>query len=139
MKNAIGTFLAAIVLFASTMEAKELSPIQATVRLTDLTPDMVKELMAGLYPDIAIECNEGNALPVKLLYNFHFLSMKFEPNLTIKVEKPFYLRLAGSKVYMSTDLVYWENAKNILDGGIDMNIGISPDKSHVLIETTLLP
>jgi hypothetical protein len=44
-------------------------------------------LLAGLHPDIAVECREGAELSFKYTGHFGLFSVNYNPNLSIKVEK----------------------------------------------------
>jgi hypothetical protein len=108
-------------------------PIEQVIPLTDITPELSKELLSGQLPDVAIECKEGVELPIKYLCKAGFISFKYEPNLSFKIEKTCYLRLIKKgRCFMSFDLKTWKKPDVNL---LDTTIGISPDKSHILVET----
>ena len=77
--------------------------------LTDITPDLCKELLNGEHPEIVVECRQGISLPLKYLCNAGFFSIKYEPNLSFKVEKTCYLRLLRKgRCDVSFDLINWD-------------------------------
>jgi hypothetical protein len=124
------------------------SDYKQVVQLTDLNPQLTKEVLDGQHPEIAIECREGTELPIKYLGNFGLASVHFAPNLSIKLEKTAYLRFMRAyphkskslKGYISFDLKKWEKLDSkAVHGTAEVNFGISKDKSCVLLETNLIP
>lgn len=120
--------------------------VKQVISLTDLTPEMAKEVLEGMHPDIAIECPEGKELPFKYMGDFGLFSINFAPNLSIKIEKTCYFRIlkknrkdgttGNPKGYMSFDLKQWDKAKNLPPKKKSQaSFGISPDKTHVLLKT----
>ncbi len=120
------------------------------ILLTDLTPEIAKEVLEGMHPDVAIECPEGKELPFKYVGDFGLFSINFAPNLSIKIEKTCYFRFikknrkdgttGNPKGYMSFDLKQWDKAKNLLPvRDSQASFGISPDKTHVLLKTSPAP
>jgi hypothetical protein len=133
--------LAIMLLIASTMFAAykgtEKDPLGAEIKkiipLTDITPEVSMAILSGMHPDVAIECQAGTALPLKYVCKLDFLTVVEEPNLSFKIEKTLYLRIVKKgRCYVSFDLATWEKPDFKL---LDTRLGVSPDKSHVLIET----
>ena len=136
--NKIWKLIAIGMVAVSSLAAKEqkiLPEVKVIVPLTDLAIDTTKELFDGSHSDVAILCEAGTELPLKFLTSCEMFSIKWIPNLTIKVDKTCYFRAVGKKVYMSYDLINWN--RNFPTGNATMKGGISPDKSHVLIETRI--
>lgn len=111
--------------------------IKQVMLLTDLTSKISKELLEGRHPQVAVECKEGTHLPLKYLFNMGAFSIKLDPNLSLKVEKACYIRiLSNKKGYVSFDLENWEKPNIKL---LDTQVGLSQDKSHILLETSEHP
>ncbi|MBS0647677.1 MAG: hypothetical protein JSS10_00460 [Verrucomicrobia bacterium] len=122
--------------------------VKQVIPLTELSPQMTRELIEGSHPDIAIECKQGTQLAFKYSGNYELLSVHFAPNLTIKVEKNAYIRFIRTRAdkpkslrgYISYDLKKWDKIDgNLLGGKPELNIGISKDKSSILLETVIKP
>ena len=127
--------------------SRELPEIKQVVSLTDLTPDVLRELVAGDMSDVAVVCEKGVELPFKYTGNFGLFSVKYNPELSLKMEETCYFRLVkytkknGSERvtgYISFDTKSWTKIKKF---EIDPNIlfGMSADKTHVAIETNFKP
>lgn len=110
-------------------------PVKQVICLTELTPQITKELFKGIHPNVAFKCEEGIALPLKYLGNFGLFSINFSPNLSFKVEKTCYLRFIKKKTFLSFDLKQWEKASSFVGNMANTNAGVSPDFSHILVET----
>ena len=114
-----------------------LTDVKQVILLTDLTTELSKEILYGQHPYAAIECREGTHLPLRYLFNAGFFSVKFEPNLSIKLDKTCYIRiLSNGRGFLSFDLKNWSKPDMKL---LDTQIGFSPDKSHIVIETSENP
>lgn len=139
MKNIL-TLSLLLLLWISESEAKtKIFPeVEQVVSAIDLTPVEIQGLIEGMPSNIAIEFKEGNAIPLRFLFNYRIFSMKCDPNLSIKIHSTTYLRSIGRKLYMSTDLVNWNKAKDFFQGRWVPNVKISPDRSHVLVESSLV-
>lgn len=117
--------------------SEELCAIEHMVPLTDLTPEVFKELLKGRLPSTAIECHENMSFPVAYLMKSPLFSLECAPNLTIKILKSCYFRVSAEKQgYFSLDLKTWEKPNRAL---LDTSFGISADKSHFIIETSENP
>jgi hypothetical protein len=131
------------------LSPKELeTEVKQVVLITDLSSQMTKDLFAGLHPNIAVECKEGTELPFKYTGNFGLFSVNFTPNLSIKLEKTSYLRFIRTRPdkpkslrgYISFDLKSWERlSKFDVSDKQDFSFGMSPDKSHILCESKIVP
>jgi len=115
--------------------------VKQVVLITDLSSQMTKELLAGLHPDIAVECREGAELSFKYTGHFGLFSVNYNPNLSIKVEKTAYLRLINisstkQKIrgYLSFDLKSWEKLSKF-DLRPEFSFEINPAKSQILLES----
>lgn len=149
MKKTLVLIFAATLMLSTAFAKKRELPVELETEVkqvlssTDLTPDMTKELLEGKHPRVAIECPEGRELPFKYMGDFGLFSVNFFPNLSVKVEKTCYFRFikksgraSPAKGYMSYDLKTWGKAKDFLPKGkLDANLGMSKDKSHVVLET----
>lgn len=130
-------------LFLSPLFGKNRSfpEIRRVVALTELDSPFIDELAVGKYPDVVIECKQGTELPVSLLHNYGHLSLKCIPNLTVKIEEPFYIRCLRKKTYISRDLITWEKAgkafrgHNSIKARIDAQSGIQIESKTVPWET----
>ena len=126
-----------LLFIATTLTAKELPEVKVIIPIIDVTIEKSEELFNGRCPDVAILCEEGTKLPVKFLGSYGLFSVKYVPNLTIQVDKTFYLRYVGNKVYVSDDLIHW--SKNPLKGTqLDASIGVNQDRSGLTMESRLL-
>jgi hypothetical protein len=128
------------ILFLSTTEAKTKTypPIDEIVPAMDLTPEAIQGLIAGMYPNVAIELKEGSSVPLHFLLQHKFFSLKCDPNLSIQITTPCYLRAVGKKFLLSTDLIQWNSPNDFFRGSFIPNIQVSKDKSHVLVETNFV-
>lgn len=122
--------------------------VKQVIPLTELSSQMTKELIEGNHPEVAVECKQGTELAFKYSGNYGLLSVHFAPNLTIKIEKNAYIRFIRTRAdkpkslrgYISYDLKKWNKIDGkILEGKPELNIGISKDKSSILLETVIKP
>lgn len=116
---------------------KQLPEVTQVASATDLTPELIQEILAGVRPEVAIELEKGTRLPIKFSGNYKIFSVKYDPHLVFKAEKRCYLRVVKSKAYLSYDLKNWMKP-DLFDGIPDVKIGMSRDKSHLLIEQAFL-
>lgn len=119
-------------------EDRPLPELERVITKSDLDAQLMSELIAGMHPTIALECKEGNAHPVQFLCKMGIFSAKWDPNLLLRVEKPFYLRFIRGKVYMSFDLVQWDKAKRFFQGNFISHFQLDP-QSTLQIEAELVP
>lgn len=135
MKKTLGILLAMMALIPSAYakKVKELPEVQVVVPVKELTPELGQEIIHGAHPEIAIELEKGVRLPLKFFGNYKIFSVKYDPHLVFKVEKRCYLRVVRSKAYISYDMKSWSKP-DLFDGVPDLKVGLSRDKSHVLIE-----
>ena len=131
-------FLSFFMFHAAHAKTHSLDEIDQVISVLDLSQDSIMEFATGMHPNSAIACQEGSSLPFHFLFRYKICSAFCNPNLILKIEKPFYLRIAGKKMYISFDLIHWENAKRFFSGQPIPKATISPDKSSILIETTIL-
>lgn len=139
MKNILKSLLISI-LFISPLcsrEIKQLPEVTKIITLDGLSTEMIEELLSSNHPDIVIECKEGAFVPLQFLYNVHIASLKYSPDLTLKVEKSFYLRFINKKAYMSEDLVIWEKPSKFIGitGKTKAKLKVTEDNA-LLIEAT---
>lgn len=120
-------------------KSKTLPPVSEIVQAFEVTPEIIEQLLNKTCNDVAIELAEGTSIPIKFLCNYNLLSVKWDPSLSVEITKTIYLRQVGNKFYVSVDLVNWDKASSLLDGKVVPNIRIAPDKSHIVIETNLVP
>jgi hypothetical protein len=137
MKHTLGMLLASM-LIGLPMQAKVKTFYEPReiVPFTQLTFSQIEELAEGKQADLVIEFTPGMPMPIQLLYNFKYFSAKFNPNLTIKVEKPCYFRFMGRKVYMSEDLVTWDKPSRFMKGKIQGTARF--DDNQIVINTQLV-
>lgn len=137
MKKFATSILAALMLVA-TAEAKTLPVINSVMSVTELTPEMINNLIEGMYSDVTLQFQEGTALPLQFLVRNKLFSLKFDPKLTIKVETSGYIRFINKKTYMSLDGINWEKPEHFINGdSATANVKISPDKSHIVVEVNV--
>ncbi len=125
------------VLFLSTIEAKEkvYPTVDKVIPAMDLTAEEIQGLILGMYPNVAIELKEGSSIPLQFLLRHKFFSIQCDPNLSVKITTPCYLRAVGKKVLLSLDLTDWVSPTDFFDGTFVPQIKVSGDKSHILMET----
>lgn len=124
------------VLFTSIeAKAKTYPAIDKVIPAMDLSAEEIQGLIVGLYPNIAIELKEGSSVPLHFLLKHKFFSIQCDPNLSVKITTPCFLRVVGKKVLLSLDLIDWISPTNFFEGTFVPNIRVSGDKSHVLMET----
>jgi hypothetical protein len=139
MKKMIG--LALLVLGLSSpafAKDKNLSAPERIVSSTEVDSDFLKEMIAGAHPDIAVECQEGEAIPIRFAHSFGVFSVKLNPNLTLKVDKTCYLRFVRKKVYISEDLVSWKKLDSYCDGKFGAEL-VNEGKSGLLLKSHVTP
>ncbi|HSX10870.1 MAG TPA: hypothetical protein VLF94_04050 [Chlamydiales bacterium] len=117
---------------------KNFPEIRQVVALTELDSAFIDEFAVGKYPDIVIECKEGTTLPFSLLYSRGPLSLKWTPNLTVKVDQLYYVRCLGKKAYVSRDLVTWEKANKLMHGKETAKVKIDA-QSGIFVDSKLVP
>ncbi len=119
---------------------ENLSEINQIILLTDITPAISKELLAGRLPTTAVECRENMSLPVAYFMKAPFFSLECLPNLTVKIQKTCYVRFTEKRRgYLSGDLKSWEKIEPMLSTLYDTTVGISADKAHLIVETSENP
>lgn len=110
--------------------------------LNELTADKIDDFIRAADENVVIECKEGSEVPLQYFMTNGLVSVHLDPNLTIKVEKTLYLRVANRKCYASFDLVNWDKASRVLDSGnVNVNVKVNPstNKPGYTIETTISP
>lgn len=139
MKRITLYFLASMLVFSQVFaKTKTLPPPGHVVPFTSVDTQLINELIAGIHPDLVIECREGTELPISYLHNNVFFSAFCSPNLSIKVEKTCYLRFVKKKVYMSDNLTEWNKPSKYLEGRYTAAMKIDQD-SGILVETKVVP
>jgi hypothetical protein len=136
MKKSVLLTLVAVML-ASSLFAKEKSfpAIRKIIDLVELDSTFIDEFVSGMHPHVVVACKEGTALPLRFLHRWPLFSLKYVPNLTLKVEESCYLRCFGKRTYLSLDLITWEKADRVLAGvpsvhmKIDAHSGVSIESS----------
>jgi hypothetical protein len=134
-KFALLTLAATLCLSSLSAKEKSFPAVQQVVNLIDLSSDFINEFVIGLHPDIAISCTQGTTLPLSFLHSWGLLSLKCAPDLAVTIERPFYLRVVGSKPYISQDLVIWEKAEKAFEGKQDVNVKIDA-QSGISVESS---
>jgi hypothetical protein len=110
----------------------ELQPIEEVLLLTDVTPDVAKGLIEGRLPNLAIECHENMNLPLAFAFKTKIFSLRYNPNLTLKIQKSGYFRISHKrKCYFSEDLKNWNTLHPEL---FDTTMGICQDPPRVVVE-----
>ncbi len=122
----------------SQIHAKTLPDVNEIIPCDQLSPDMIQGFAAGMYPDIAIEFNEGSAIPLQFLFNYKIFSLQCNPNLSAKIDTTCYLRCANRKVYISLDMTTWQKASEFFRGELVPTVQRSEDNSYVLVKTDLV-
>jgi hypothetical protein len=134
-KSVLFTLAATLLLSPLSAKEKSFPAIQQIVNLVELDSDFINEFVIGMHPDIAISCKEGTTLPLGFLHTWGLVSLKCAPDLAVTIERPFYLRVVGSKPYISQDLVIWEKANKAFEGKLDVNVKIDA-QSGISIESS---
>ncbi len=122
----------------SQIEAKNLPQITQVLRCDQLPPDLIEGFAQGMYPNLAIEFQEGAAIPLQFLFNYKIFSLYCNPNLSAKVDATCYLRCVKNKIYVSLDMNTWEKASEFFRGSLVPSVERSKDNSTVLIKTDLV-
>lgn len=126
-------------LMVSTIVGKEKKfndPVEKIIPITELSKaDMAQAFFGGGVQNIAVECKEGMELPLKYFGNFGPFSVKFLPNLSIKVEKTCYIRMGGRKAYISYDLENWQSLSRTIEGMPMADIKINEEE--IVINTSM--
>lgn len=117
----------------------KLDKLTDTVLLTDLTPELSKDLCAGDLPNVAVECESGREFPVKAIGKYDFIGASLDPNLSVKLERTCYFRFMkkdpeSEKVitFMSFDGRRWKKTGLFNEG--DILFGFNQETSKVLVE-----
>jgi hypothetical protein len=108
------------------------------VPLSHFTVTQLQEFILSHDSGFVLELQEGSSFPVQFLTKTPFISAMIDPNLTIKIEKTCYLRIAHKKLYMSEDLIHWEKANKMLDGRPSFQLSPSQNQGLV-VESHLVP
>lgn len=139
MKNILKPILVLMLLLSKTeAKTKTYPQVDKIVSVLDLNSELIQGIVAGMYPNMAIEFKEGSSIPLVFLSNYNIFSVKCDPKLSVNVDTTCYLRTIGKKLYMSVDLVNWKKARTYFKGRMVPNLQVSPDKSHVLVESNLM-
>jgi hypothetical protein len=112
--------IGAIAASCLTANEQKLPAVKTIIPLTELTPEST---------DIAVYCQEGTELPLKLFAKTKLFSLAWLPNLTIRVEKTCYVRWYHGELYGSFDLENWDI--NLADSELKDTF-ISVDKHGIL-------
>lgn len=124
-------FIAA--LSASILTAKQLPEVKVIVPLTEINADLANQLIYGNSSELAILCEAGTELPLKMLTKYKLFSIKFAPNITVKIEQTCYVRWYHGKVYFSYDMQDWNEGSDLL-GSVKPKTSFSIDKNQILVD-----
>jgi hypothetical protein len=135
MKKQLG-FLFTFLFLLSAAEAKPrtFSEITEVISAKDLDISLIEELVLGLHPDAAVEFLEGTSIPIHFFLNNKFFSIAYNPNITVRVNSPCYLRFNGRSVYMSADLIHWEKPGKFCDGLPEVIVKPNEDGSEMFVD-----
>ena len=127
-------FLLILVMQLSTVYAKDkfFPEPREIISVTQVDSALIQELIGGVHSDLTVSLQPGTEVPLRFFHRESFFSVAFNPNLSIKVEKPCYLRFMKRKVYISEDLVKWKKPR-LLTGKTTRNVTL--DQSGVSIES----
>src|SRR3990167_11109032 len=135
--------LVLILLLATTgtlfAKKKKLPELRQIIPMAELTPEMVEDLIQGATPELAIECQPGTELAPKFSLHYGIISALFNPAISLKVDKPFYLRLDRKKAYVSNDLINWDKPERWLQmNQCITKVKLGENMTDVLIEMTFV-
>ena len=132
-------FLALMLAFSPVYaKVKTLPPPGNIIPFGEVDSQMIGEIIAGMHPDLVVECPKGTELPISFLHNTVFFSLLCSPNLLIKVEKTCYLRFIKKKVYMSENTTQWDKPSKFLEGRYAAGLKIDK-KPGLKVETNVTP
>jgi hypothetical protein len=126
------------ILCLSQIQAKTLPNVTNVVSCDQLSPNMIQGFAEGMYPDVAIEFNEGSVIPLQFLFNYKIFSLQCNPNLSAKIDTTCYLRCVNKKVYISLDMASWQKPSEFFRGAVVPTIHRSQDNAYVLVQTDLI-
>ncbi len=139
MKKIALFFLSSMLVFSPVFARTKTLPSPGhIVPITNVDTQLISELIAGMHPDLVVECTEGTELPISYLHKNTFFSALCSPNLSIKVDKTCYLRFVKKKVYMSDNLNQWDKPSKYLEGRYTAAMKTDKD-SGIIVETNVTP
>src|SRR3990167_629987 len=89
--------------FTGTLFAKKkksFPELRTIIPMTELSSEMIDQVIHGKLPHVAIECQPGMEFFPKLSLNYGLLSTLFNPVALLKINRSFYFRFNGKKPYV---------------------------------------
>lgn len=108
--------------------------------VSELSMEKILELAQSKHWDCILHLKEGNMVPLQFLMKTSLLSARIDPNLSLKVEKTCYFRVANKKGYFSEDLVHWEKGSDYFFSGTPSHqLKPTANNSGLVLESSLVP
>lgn len=105
----------------------------------ELSLEQIQEFTHAENSSFTIAVKEGLTVPLQFLMKTTVFSALLDPNLTLSVDRTFYLRVVDKKCYLSQDLVNWEKASKFLNGSSAVRLVPSTNKPGLTLETEIVP
>jgi hypothetical protein len=91
--------------------------IPRIINVKDVTPEIIQAMLLVKDSNTAIECKEGEEVPIEFLVNLTnlgFFSAHLDRSLTFKAEQTYYIRLYKQIPLLSLDLINWDKPRKYL-------------------------
>ena len=111
--------------------------VERVIQVKDLTLEYAEQFVRGAYPGVVLELQKGAEFPVKYLASSEIFSVKFLPQLSLRVEESLFVRFLGRKGYVSHDLEHWEKRRWLGDLAIKTQVAVDPKTSEIAVSSTL--
>lgn len=113
---------------------KNLSENLIIKSLSELSDNVLNEIMQGNYPNIAIEFSQGTLLPIYFFLKGDLANLiEKEINLgQIEIQKTFYVRSIGEKLIFSSDLSEWKSFLEFITGNTSVGLNIYNGEASII-------
>lgn len=105
------------------------------VNLSELNQESIHQIMDN-QADVAIQCEEGTALPLHFLVSGDLLAFSGESNQIVTAKKTFYIYPKEDAILFSTDLQNWKPLMEFITGKVCVayNYESTPPSLSVIAE-----
>ena len=94
------------------------------INLKNTDRSTLERFFSGQYPNIVLECVEGDNFPIQLCLSGNFLNLVVleQPKYVLKMMKPCFIRFDGDNFLFSVDLSDWKEFKDFFSGKLSFSI-----------------
>ncbi|MBA3721082.1 MAG: hypothetical protein H0W88_01605 [Parachlamydiaceae bacterium] len=99
-------------------------PQYAVINISECSKENIEDFFQGKIPNIAIECNKGQKIPLKIKSSGDFLAIGSNINtpLYLNFVNTCYIQCTGEKILFSKDLHTWKNLEEFFTSSFGFGI-----------------